>query len=570
MEASAPVPASQASSHFPLEPLSASVLADKEARRRDAATALGACGTGCPDLDDYVLLGGFERGSVVGLSAEDEEMGVKLGLQTLAHSLCGEGSVVRGLVVTPKPAGAILGGLRDAVRAELKAGGAAEAEVAAKTRAGLERVMLSCVFDLDGLWEVLADLDRPAEGGTEEEKEGNAGEEDSPREEYKVVVDEIGDSQDEDDGFDDDDDEPPPPPPDALPQLQPRPEQQPPRPATPPLPDIIVVTHFSSLLTSLFTHREKAAAHSTLQLLGAHLRDLTRNLPSSPLVLLLNSTSSPTTSAAADAQKKAALDPTLRSIFNPPPPPGYAAAAHHHHARRSKPSFGLVFAQLLDLHLLCTRLPRARDDAEAAFRADKQGARTAVVVVVEVLLDEMGVWEGRKGREGQGGVWGGGKGGAGLRMDGEDGGWTTTITGSLTEDPSKSTYEQRRQNSRPGHEKINRSDNGLPMDLRASINTTALFTTLHHNALASLRFASHANQQRLSFQSTSSLASYTLRLRLLHSPSPSPTVSIPWLAPVTTCLPPKPNPLAAAPGPPLLVSHRLACMPPVPASSSRD
>lgn len=78
METPVPALASQASSHFPLEPLSASVLADKEAKRRDAATALGACRTGCSDLDDYVLLGGFERGSVVGLSAEDEEMSVKV------------------------------------------------------------------------------------------------------------------------------------------------------------------------------------------------------------------------------------------------------------------------------------------------------------------------------------------------------------------------------------------------------------------------------------------------------------------------------------------------------------
>ncbi|KAK7420651.1 hypothetical protein QQX98_002646 [Neonectria punicea] len=379
--APAPASASQASSHFPLEPLSASVLADKEAKRRDAATALGACRTGCSDLDDYVLLGGFERGSVVGLSAEDEEMGVKLGLQTLAHSLCSEGSVVRGLVITPKPASAIIGGLRDAVRAELKAGGAAEAEVAARTRAGLERVMLSCVFDLDGLWEVLADLDKPTVGGTDEEEEKEEAKEGEEEHNKVVVVDEIADSQDEDE---DDYDEPPPPDP------QPQPSSRTTNTNTNTLPDIIVVTHFSSLLTSLFTHREKSAAHSTLQLLGAHLRDLTRNLPTSPLVLLLNSTSSSSSTSAPFVDKKAPLDATLRSIFNPPPPPGYVVVAH---VRRSKPSFGLVFAQLLDLHLLCTRLPRARDDAEAAVRGG--GVRTAVVV--EVLLDEMGLWEGCKG-----------------------------------------------------------------------------------------------------------------------------------------------------------------------------
>jgi hypothetical protein len=72
-----PLPASQASLHFALDPIPASVLADKEARRRDAAVELGYCMTGCAVLDDEVLLGGFERGSVVGVSAEDEEMGVQ-------------------------------------------------------------------------------------------------------------------------------------------------------------------------------------------------------------------------------------------------------------------------------------------------------------------------------------------------------------------------------------------------------------------------------------------------------------------------------------------------------------
>ncbi|KAF7560872.1 hypothetical protein G7046_g3275 [Stylonectria norvegica] len=143
-------PLSQASSHFPLEPIPASILAAAETHRRDAATALGLCRTGCADLDDYVLLGGFERGSVVGISAEDEETGVQLALQTLAHSLC-NGAARTALVVTPRPKGVMLGALRRAVEAQVEDGEAA--------RAVLERVMLACVFDVDGLWEVLADLD---------------------------------------------------------------------------------------------------------------------------------------------------------------------------------------------------------------------------------------------------------------------------------------------------------------------------------------------------------------------------------------------------------------------------
>lgn len=74
------LPPSQASSHFPLEPISASVLAEAERKRRDALGELGRCSTGCAELDDHVLLGGgFERGCVVGLSAEEEDVGVLVG-----------------------------------------------------------------------------------------------------------------------------------------------------------------------------------------------------------------------------------------------------------------------------------------------------------------------------------------------------------------------------------------------------------------------------------------------------------------------------------------------------------
>jgi hypothetical protein len=58
-----------------------------------------------------------------------------------------------------------------------------------------------------------------------------------------------------------------------------------------------------------------------------------------------------------------------------------------------------VFSQFLDVHLLCTTVARERADAELEVMR-KRGRRAWVV---EVLLDEMGVWEGetgrRKGRE---------------------------------------------------------------------------------------------------------------------------------------------------------------------------
>ncbi|KAF4969515.1 hypothetical protein FSARC_3245 [Fusarium sarcochroum] len=362
---------SQASSHFPLEPIPASILADKEAKRRDTVAALGACKTGCAVIDQDVLMGGFERATVVGVSAEDEELGVQLGLQTLAHSLC-EGTVTTGLVITPKPASVMLAGLRDAIKAELEVREEFK-DIKMRLRQCLDKVMLSCVFDLDGLWEVLADLDR-SEPVQEEETEN--------QDTATAHVEEIQDSQEDDD--------------EAFSPIrqasQPRPEKSPSK--TPQHPEVIVITHFSSLLTSLFTHREKSAAHTALQLLGSHLHDLSRNLPSSPLILLLNSTSSPFSGPTATATtttspaKQTTVDPTLRSIFNPPSTTGYST-------RRTKPNFGLVFSQLLDLHLLCTKIPRTRQDAEAAVQRLGDEFRTAWAV--EVLLDEMGVWEGKMG-----------------------------------------------------------------------------------------------------------------------------------------------------------------------------
>lgn len=296
------------------------------------------------------------------------DLAEQLGLQTLAHSLC-DGRVARGLVVTPKPASVMLARLRDAVKAELRSRGVGgDAGKAKLTRECLERVMLSCVFDLDGLWEVLADLDKPAEEAEEEE--------------------EIQDSQD-------DDDEAFSP---GKSEEQPSSKQQQQQQTTT-QPGIIVVTHFSSLLTGVFTHRERSAAHSAVQLLGSHLRDLSRNLPSSPLVMLLNSTSSSSSGPAAAQQRNTPppLDATLRSIFH-----HTISSSAGHGARRTKPSYGIVFSQLLDLHLLCTRIPRTRQDAEAAA-AQRIGQDVGMVWAVEVLQDEMGVWEGtrgvRKGRE---------------------------------------------------------------------------------------------------------------------------------------------------------------------------
>lgn len=60
-----------------LVPISGATLFAQESTRRRNLRQKGAIPTGCPEIDDVLLLGGgFERGCVVGVSAEDVNFGV--------------------------------------------------------------------------------------------------------------------------------------------------------------------------------------------------------------------------------------------------------------------------------------------------------------------------------------------------------------------------------------------------------------------------------------------------------------------------------------------------------------
>ena len=362
--------------------------------------------------------------------------------------------------MTPKPPSTILVLLKNAIAAELKAQGVTAAEdVAAQRRDCLDRIMLSRVFDMDGFCEVLADLEdglpergvdgenvRAVEESTGDKAQDNkdiggggaaaaaaaaTSVEREPGQQPPVVA-EIQDSQDEDESL-----SPLPTPP--QPAVQDEIQQEhtvdqaeaqtttdipgtiiinnnnttatdvPNHRATTTTtnPDIIIVTHFSSLLTSFFTQRDKPTAHATIRHLSARLRRLSRTLPSHPLVLIINSTDSgaaahssashgheipPSEQSPAHHNRNnnnhkspPAVAPTLRSIFNPA-----TASGQQGFFKLNKPTFGLVFTQLLDLHLLCTRAPRPpRKETTASSRA---------LTVVEVLLDDTGLWQGERGR----------------------------------------------------------------------------------------------------------------------------------------------------------------------------
>lgn len=267
--------------------------------------------------------------------------------------------------------------------------------------------MLSCVFDMDGLWEVLSDLsDAEADAEPDDSHKGGQRHEMQKQTQTQTKKKEIQDSQDEEETL-------------STP-LDDTTTNNTTTTATitNTTPSFILITHFSTLLSGLFAQRERQAAHSTVSLLSARLNYLSRNLPPNPLIMILNSvTESPGMTPArphqtrtrtriqADAKPtktkttpSTALDSSLQSIFSALPPldiPGYHYTGNL--PRRLKPSFGLVFTRLLDLHLLCSRVARTRAHDELPGLQDGEGDAGGVVTVVEVLMDEMGVWQGRRG-----------------------------------------------------------------------------------------------------------------------------------------------------------------------------
>ncbi|KAL2017063.1 hypothetical protein VTK56DRAFT_2636 [Thermocarpiscus australiensis] len=456
-----PITVSQASSQFPLEPVPASVLLEQELARKERLCRKGNLMTGCRELDGYVLLGGFERGSVVGVSAEEEEMGLLIGFQTIAHLLTtaavgGSEASARAMVITTLPSTMLLPKLREVLVGQLSTALRDGLQnIKSFVQECLERISIARVFDIEGLWEVLGELEDAVQAA--DVRSPPPGQGIGPRQELNAAVSEeaeppaqtrteVLDSEDKDvlsPPKSSPSQEPPPQPSKTHPDETPTARKDPP-PST--LPDIILITHTSTLLNALFTGRDKQAAHNTMLLLSSHLHYLTRSpTHSGPLIMLLNSTtSSPAasqqqqhthdaaTAAAMDMDRRSAPskqpEPTLRSIFNPPLQQLTVAAAAapyphphrypypypyppgHAHTRRNKPSFGLVFAQLLDLHLLCTRVPRTKADAPAVAAQVAMAPVTATapgqgtgaggrnggvsyVWVVEVLLDEMGVYE---------------------------------------------------------------------------------------------------------------------------------------------------------------------------------
>jgi hypothetical protein len=350
--------------------------------------------------------------------------------------LLAEDGSAKATVVTTMPTTTLLPKLRAALVGQICPPPGSKPDVLRdRVRSCLERISIARVFDLDGVAEVIQELGhsgysgyipspphprrRDSRGAKAEEKPDHAAaalekEAISQQQQGKRWT-EVQDSEDEAE--------------ESLSCEKPPAEDEAPvsgGSGSRPLADMVLVTHMSTLMSTLFTSRGKEFAHSFMGLLSDQLHCLTRySAHKAPLIMLLNSTSSPSSAylhndeqppgmlADRDHRSQKPLDLTLRSIFNPPqPPPSVPSIPGQQQpeqnlksstsSNRNKPTFGLVFSQMLDLHLLCTRTPRTRADAAALRAAGSSSsprgttiaeARVSYVWAVEVLLDEMGVYE---------------------------------------------------------------------------------------------------------------------------------------------------------------------------------
>ncbi|KAF7908184.1 uncharacterized protein EAF01_003939 [Botrytis porri] len=404
-------------------PITADQLLDLEERQRtlfnEKANGPARIRTGCQEIDDYVLCagkdnsdGGFERGIVVGLSAADgdESTGSRqISLNLIASVLLQHIDLLDAIQKsqnesgnTSKPKVVIIDTtgsfnlpllvkiLRSRLlkrRSEMRSRNditmnlndgrntdeSTEIDIQKEVNALLELVAISRVFDVEGLWEVLSELGRP-----NDQPGNNGGDQKIPNiipsrtskpveretEPLHKIPDEICDSDEEDIEL-----TPPPPvkPTTSIPS------------STPTTPEILIIDSMHYLISHLFTHSEKVSAHNLLSLLSRTLHTLTHT--QNILTILHNTTISTKSNFT-----------TQQPSRQPPPPPPLPTIHSIFSSTAQKPSLGRIFDDFLNLHIMISKLPKKREDAENLYCRDDTShfgnEDVAYSFVFEVLRDE--------------------------------------------------------------------------------------------------------------------------------------------------------------------------------------
>ncbi|ESZ91607.1 hypothetical protein SBOR_8006 [Sclerotinia borealis F-4128] len=399
------------------QPITADQFLELEERQRTRFNGkdggLARIKTGCLEIDDYVLCGskeelngGFERGIVVGLSATDgdESIGSRLiSLNLIASVLLQHvdsanairdpqdesRNVMKPKVVVIDATGSfslplLAKGLRSRLlqvrhktrskdntsgnlENDLNLDRITELEIQTDMNAMLELVAISRVFDIEGLWEVLGEIGRTDgrsnEGDNQETSNNHPSREgkfvEKQAELLHKIPDEIGDSEEEDINMST------PSPVKLVASKTSEVETS---------PEILIIDNMHYLISHLFTHSEKSSAHSLLSLLSRTLHTLTHT--QNILTILHNSTISTKTNYTKPGTRQ-----------SPPPPPALQSIFT---STAQKPSLGRIFDEFLDLHIMISRVPKSRVDAEVLYGQDDsfQNNEISYCLVFEVLRDE--------------------------------------------------------------------------------------------------------------------------------------------------------------------------------------
>ncbi|CAD6445625.1 d5477f8a-2a53-4c85-81ca-dfc21b3ec509 [Sclerotinia trifoliorum] len=396
------------------QPVTADRLLELEEQQRarcnETNGGLRRIKTGCLEIDDYVLcaseneLGpGFERGIVVGLSAADgdESVGSRLiSLNLIASVLLQHVDLVNAIqnrqirsgnaskpkVVVIDATGSfnlpllvkVLRSRLVKMRHEMKSmddtkinrgdnhnsEADTEIEIQKEVNTMLELVAISRVFDIEGLWEVLGEIGRTGGQHSDDEDQEDSNNNPSPKIKYAEkqaepplfkLPDEIGDSEEEDIEMT--------PPPVKLTTSNTSEAET--------APEILVIENMHYLISHLFTHSEKSSAHNLLSLLSRTLHTLTHT---QNILTILHNT---TISTKINYTKPGALQapPAIQSIIT---------------STAQKPSLGRIFDDFLDLHIMISKIPKTKADAEVLYGQDENFPEEQVnyCFVFEVLRDE--------------------------------------------------------------------------------------------------------------------------------------------------------------------------------------
>lgn len=282
-----------------------------------------------------------------------------------------------------------------------------EKEVDGQVQRCLEMVAISRVFDVEGLWEVLGEIDQDTSySGNEEHASGN-GSRNGDKEEG--IPPEIPDSDEE------------LTPEDAFPDSTPNPKSGKAERDRDEGTEVIIIDNMTHLINELFARKEKSDGKSPLlhylSLLPSHCSSLEPNaniLTAHTLLTLLSSTLHTLTKTQNILTiLHNSTTPTNTKSSYPPNP----QSRHQQHMQTqksifasttTKPALGQIFSQFPDLHVFLHEMPRRREDArllygrdEEVLPDDEEEVAVGYCTVLEVLKDECPILGSDRGVEGR-------------------------------------------------------------------------------------------------------------------------------------------------------------------------